>query len=262
MDGLQLLDILKNPSSPSIQSASRDLEFARSQWRRIPVVLLTAKSLTQDRIQGYRKGADVYLPKPFAPEELLSILDNLIRRMKALSGGGEEEEDGGGGGKTRNTSTLRDVKADIIEIKAILKSSTSNSNSHRKGQGKGQGNARSKGSDAGRGQSTGTGGKQQVLGPSQPNSNSSAIVPRNIADKRSMYQSELDELGSRAKLTEREEHILKLLSEGHANGEIAEMTGLSLVRVSRIISSMYSKTFTKTRTELVRWAIKMGFVER
>lgn len=49
---------------------------------KVPLVLLTAKAMTQDRIEGYRAGADVYLPKPFAPEELLSIVDNLIDRRE------------------------------------------------------------------------------------------------------------------------------------------------------------------------------------
>mmetsp|Transcript_2672 Transcript_2672/g.7123 ORF Transcript_2672/g.7123 Transcript_2672/m.7123 type:complete len:435 (-) Transcript_2672:355-1659(-) len=47
--------------------------------RTVPIVLLTAKAMTDDRIKGYRAGADVVVPKPFSPEELVSILDNLIR---------------------------------------------------------------------------------------------------------------------------------------------------------------------------------------
>lgn len=51
----------------------------------IPFILLTAKGMTSDRIAGYKAGADAYLPKPFNPEELLSILDNVIQRRETIS---------------------------------------------------------------------------------------------------------------------------------------------------------------------------------
>ena len=48
----------------------------------IPVILLTAKAMISDRIMGYGAGANGYLPKPFRPEELLGMVDNLIRRQR------------------------------------------------------------------------------------------------------------------------------------------------------------------------------------
>lgn len=53
-------------------------------WSRLPVILLTAKGLTADRVAGYRAGADAYLTKPFDPAELLSLLDNLILRRQQV----------------------------------------------------------------------------------------------------------------------------------------------------------------------------------
>jgi DNA-binding response OmpR family regulator len=47
----------------------------------IPVILLTAKAMVSDRIKGYKAGADGYLPKPFRPEELLRMVDNLMKRQ-------------------------------------------------------------------------------------------------------------------------------------------------------------------------------------
>lgn len=44
----------------------------------LPIVLLTAKGMTQDRIRGYNLGCNAYLPKPFDPDELVSIINNLI----------------------------------------------------------------------------------------------------------------------------------------------------------------------------------------
>ena len=51
-------------------------------FQQIPVVLLTAKAMVSDRIKGYRAGASGYLPKPFRPEELLSMIDNLMNKQE------------------------------------------------------------------------------------------------------------------------------------------------------------------------------------
>lgn len=52
----------------------------RSEKNRLPVLMLTARSETSDRVQGLDAGADDYLPKPFALEELLARLRALLRR--------------------------------------------------------------------------------------------------------------------------------------------------------------------------------------
>lgn len=44
----------------------------------VPLVFLTAKGMTADRIQGYNLGCSAYLLKPFYPSELLSIVNNLL----------------------------------------------------------------------------------------------------------------------------------------------------------------------------------------
>lgn len=54
-------------------------------YAHLPVVFLTAKGMTADRIQGYRSGVDAYLPKPFDPDELVAIAENLIERSKATA---------------------------------------------------------------------------------------------------------------------------------------------------------------------------------
>lgn len=46
----------------------------------IPIILLTAKGESEDRIIGLRAGADDYVVKPFEPEELLLRIDNVFRR--------------------------------------------------------------------------------------------------------------------------------------------------------------------------------------
>jgi two-component system response regulator CpxR len=51
----------------------------------IPVVMLTARTAQADRINGLNAGADDYLPKPFAPEELLARIRAVLRRSAQKS---------------------------------------------------------------------------------------------------------------------------------------------------------------------------------
>ena len=93
-DGLQLLtSIRQNPL-----------------WARIPVVLLTAKGLTADRVAGYQAGADAYLTKPFDPEELLSLLDNLILRRRQL--------------QANSAAGLVDLQQELAGIKQLMQENT------------------------------------------------------------------------------------------------------------------------------------------
>lgn len=65
------------------------LEFTRQlkediATSHIPVVLLTARSLPEQREKGYETGADSYLTKPFSGQVLLSRIDNLLRSRTLL----------------------------------------------------------------------------------------------------------------------------------------------------------------------------------
>ena len=46
----------------------------------VPILMLTARSETQERIEGLESGADDYLPKPFEPRELLLRINNILKR--------------------------------------------------------------------------------------------------------------------------------------------------------------------------------------
>ena len=61
------------------------LRTLRSEGRRVPVLLLTARDAVEDRIRGLDAGADDYLMKPFALPELAARLRALIRRGPNLS---------------------------------------------------------------------------------------------------------------------------------------------------------------------------------
>lgn len=48
----------------------------------IPIVFLTAKDETADRIAGFQAGVDAYLTKPFEPDELLAVIANILARVQ------------------------------------------------------------------------------------------------------------------------------------------------------------------------------------
>jgi len=70
--------------------------FSLTRWLRerggavgaTPVLMLTARGLAGDRIEGFRSGADDYLPKPFEPEELVLRIQAILRRAEGRPQGG------------------------------------------------------------------------------------------------------------------------------------------------------------------------------
>lgn len=62
LDGYDLLNILR--SFPI--------------YNMVPIILLTAKGITSDKVKGYDLGCNIYITKPFDPHELLSIINNLL----------------------------------------------------------------------------------------------------------------------------------------------------------------------------------------
>ena len=60
------------------------LEFIEENKKNLdtPVILLTAKGETKERIEGLEVGADDYLPKPFEPKELILRIKNILNKTK------------------------------------------------------------------------------------------------------------------------------------------------------------------------------------
>ena len=73
-----ILDILM-PNLDGLETVRR----LRASGDRIPILMLTARDAVADRVEGLEAGADDYLIKPFALEELLARLRALLRRTGA-----------------------------------------------------------------------------------------------------------------------------------------------------------------------------------
>ncbi|HEY9850924.1 MAG TPA: response regulator transcription factor [Leptolyngbyaceae cyanobacterium] len=78
------------------------------RFKTLPVVFLTARGMTKDRIQGYNAGCDAYLSKPFDPDELVAIVENLLER-RAVSE------------KSSDNTNLDDIARQLAEIREQLK---------------------------------------------------------------------------------------------------------------------------------------------
>jgi len=57
----------------------------RMKDKEVPIVFLTAKSMKEDTVQGFKVGADDYITKPFSMEELLLRIQAILRRYQRLA---------------------------------------------------------------------------------------------------------------------------------------------------------------------------------
>ena len=55
---------------------------AASRTALVPIIFLTAKDETSDRIEGFRAGVDAYLTKPFEPDELVAVIKSILSRVE------------------------------------------------------------------------------------------------------------------------------------------------------------------------------------
>jgi two-component system OmpR family response regulator len=104
-DGQAALERLESPAPPFDlvvldimlpgMSGYAVCEAIRAAANDVPVVMLTARTLVEDRIRGFDAGTDVYLQKPFDLEELLSVVRNLLARRTRVDRGGPPGNGGG-----------------------------------------------------------------------------------------------------------------------------------------------------------------------
>jgi DNA-binding NarL/FixJ family response regulator len=80
------------------------------RFQALPVIFLTARGMTTDRIQGYTAGCDAYLPKPFDPDELVAIVKSLINRQSKLQAAAMDDE----------TISIQELARQMAEIRALI----------------------------------------------------------------------------------------------------------------------------------------------
>jgi DNA-binding NarL/FixJ family response regulator len=148
----------------------------RPEFRLLPVIFLTERGSTEERIRGYQLGCDLYLPKPFEMEELKAVIRNLLERSQIIQSEWQYKE---------FKEPPRDGKGATVSI---------------------------------------------------------SVLP------------EID-------LTNREREVLEHLARGLSNVDIGQKLHLSPRTVEKYVSSLFRKTLTNNRAELVRYSIDRGLIE-
>lgn len=173
----------------------------RPAFRLLPVIFLTERTSTEERIRGYQMGCDNYLAKPFELQELGAVIRSLLDRYaliaQAPSRSPEPEPM-----PTEARSRANDKpEADFL---------TQKSNT----------------------------------GDSLRDSSASRASPSQNAPT----------------LTQRERQVLDLLTEGLSNIQIGDRLHLSPRTVEKHVSSLFRKTESNNRAELVRFAMEHHLV--
>lgn len=84
----------------------------------IPVLFLSAKGQSQDRVKGLNEGADVYMVKPFEPEELVAQVESSLNQIKRLSQGRIMGKDGGSTIQVPNNVELTPTELKVVQLVA------------------------------------------------------------------------------------------------------------------------------------------------
>jgi two-component system OmpR family response regulator len=95
-DGEAAMKLLEDPGRPPfdlilldvmmpVQNGWELLHELRAHGRETPVIFVTARDAVEERVKGLKLGADDYIIKPFAFDELLARIDAVIRRRKTMA---------------------------------------------------------------------------------------------------------------------------------------------------------------------------------
>ncbi|MEG4912206.1 response regulator transcription factor [Microcoleus sp. B7-D4] len=173
----------------------------RPAFRLLPVIFLTERTTTQERIRGYQMGCDNYLAKPFELPELGAVIRSLLDRYALIAQAPSHSP------KPEPTPTEARSRANS-QPEADFFTQKSNT------------------------------------GDSLRDSSASRPSPSQNAPS----------------LTQREREVLELLTEGLSNIQIGDRLHLSPRTVEKHVSSLFRKTDSNNRAELVRFAMEHHLV--
>lgn len=90
-------------------------------FRLLPVVFLTERTAMEERIRGYQAGCDIYLPKPFALEELGAVVRNLLERSQLIQSEWRVrlQDDGAGRRPTDSNQNRDSTKHSAVTANAL-----------------------------------------------------------------------------------------------------------------------------------------------
>jgi len=91
-------------------------ENPRTSW--IPVLFLSAKGQSQDRVKGLNTGADVYLVKPFEPEELVAQVESSLKQASRLIGHQSDKVSSAPTIKVRRNVELTPTELKVVQLVA------------------------------------------------------------------------------------------------------------------------------------------------
>ncbi|MEG4166748.1 MULTISPECIES: DNA-binding response regulator [unclassified Microcoleus] len=173
----------------------------RPAFRLLPVIFLTERTSTQERIRGYQMGCDNYLAKPFELPELGAVIRSLLDRYALIAQAPSRSQE-----PEPTPTEARSRANDKAEADFLTQKSNT--------------------------------------GDSLRDSSASRASPSQNAPT----------------LTQRERQVLDLLTEGLSNIQIGSTLHLSPRTIEKHVSSLFRKTDSNNRAELVRFAMEHHLV--
>ncbi len=112
---LMICDIMM-PEMDGYTLVKKIREDPRTRW--IPVLFLSAKGQSQDKVKGLNTGADVYIVKPFEPEELVAQVESCLRQASRLTQRQNPNLDNGPKLRVRRNVELTPTELRVVQLVA------------------------------------------------------------------------------------------------------------------------------------------------
>jgi DNA-binding NarL/FixJ family response regulator len=173
----------------------------RPAFRLLPVIFLTERTSTQERIRGYQMGCDNFLAKPFELQELGAVIRSLLDRYALIA-----------------QASSRTPEPEPMST------------------------------------------EPGIIANDQPEGHFSTHKPETRDSLRDSSFARASDSRGAPNLTQREQEVLDLVTEGLSNVQIGDRLHLSPRTIEKHVSSLFRKTESNNRAELVRFAMEHHLV--